>query len=183
MNCPVCKTTEMVVNELEPELRSMKCVTCSGNFIRGVEYWEWLSIHGPNLPEKEVDTDGLDRNETLDQLDCPECRWRMVKYLAGRGTGFALDHCRGCKGLWLDKNEWETLKARNLHDDLHAMLTPFWQAEAQREARRHRAEERLIARFGKDDYLKMKEFREWMFAHERKHEILAYLTSKDPLEI
>jgi Zn-finger nucleic acid-binding protein len=183
MNCPVCKSTELIINELEPQLNSLKCGTCKGNFIRGAEYWDWLAKHGPNLPEKDSGTDNLERNETIDQLDCPECRWRMIKFLPGHGTEFALDHCRGCKGIWLDVNEWETLKARNLHDDLHSMLTPFWQSEAQREARRKRAEERLITRFGDDGYLKMTQFREWLNSHERKQELIAYLTAKDPLDI
>ena len=72
----------------------------------------------------------------------------MVKYLVGRGLPFTIDHCHGCKGIWLDGNEWEALKKRNLHDDLNLMFTSFWQKEAQREARKKKMEEIYVDRFG-----------------------------------
>jgi Zn-finger nucleic acid-binding protein len=182
MNCPICKLPELAKNELDSQLSSLKCPQCKGDFIQGLEYWTWLEKHGPNLPEVAVDTSDIERSETTHPLDCPECRWRMVKYLVGHGTGFNLDHCHGCKGTWLDKNEWETLKARNLHDDIHSVLTAFWQSEAQREERRKRAETMLIAKIGAEDYSRIKSFREWLNGHERKYELIAYLTAADPLD-
>lgn len=182
MKCPVCNTFELVENELETELSSNQCENCHGNFIAGGVYWKWIERHGPNLPERAADTTAFERRETLDLLRCPECHWPMTKYRVGHGTEFVLDHCSSCKGIWLDRNEWETLKARNLHDDIHAMLTSFWQSQANREERRKKTEANLINRFGEKEYLELKRFREWVYGHERKSELLAYLTSKDPLE-
>ena len=106
----------------------------------------------------------------------------MVKYLVGRGLQFTVDHCHGCKGIWLDGNEWEALRKRNLHDDLNSMLTSFWQTGAQREARKKRLEEIYISRFGADDYTEIKRIRWWLDTKVNRDQLLAYLTDKDPFE-
>jgi Zn-finger nucleic acid-binding protein len=183
MNCPVCKTPELISTDLESNLTSYRCPECGGNWIRGAEYWRWLERHGPNLPERSDQDSGLSLAEPGKHIDCPECRFRMVKYLVGHGFSFTLDQCGGCKGIWLDRNEWEVLKERNLHDDVNAMFTSFWQAEAQRELRRKRLEEIYISRFGADDYAEISRIRAWLLAHPKRPELLAYLTDKDPFAV
>ena len=76
--------------------------------------------------------------------------------MVGQGTGFSLDHCHGCKGIWFDRNEWEVLRRRNLHDDLNSILTAFWQTEALNEERKKRLEQMCVNRFGVDDYAEIK---------------------------
>ena len=181
MNCPVCKTAKLSRNTLETALASENCERCGGNWIPGAQYWKWLEEHGQNLPERDAQTNDLPVVESDEHLDCPECKWRMVKYRVGKGTGFSLDHCHSCKGIWLDKNEWEVLKKRNLHDDLNAMLTEFWQAEAMKEEQRKRLERINIGKFGEADYAEIKRVRAWLDKHEHKHALLAYLTDDDPL--
>lgn len=183
MNCPVCKTAELSLNKLESDLSSLSCANCGGNWIQGAQYWKWLEQHGENLPELKDQTNDLPLSETQEHIDCPECRWRMVKYLVGRGTGFTLDHCHGCKGIWFDRNEWEVLRKRNLHDDLNSVLTEFWQAEALKEERKKRLERIYISKFGVDDYAEIKRMRAWLTGHQKKHELLAYLTDENPLDI
>jgi Zn-finger nucleic acid-binding protein len=107
----------------------------------------------------------------------------MVKYLVGRGFSFTLDHCQGCKGIWLDRNEWEALKSRNLHDDVNSMLTAFWQDEAQKEGRKKRMEQIYIGRFGNEDYAEIERIRTWLGTRQNKQELLAYLTDKDPFDV
>ena len=182
MKCPVCKTSELTQAELESNLTSMQCPSCRGNWIQGAEYWKWLENH-TNLPERVDDDDGLSLAEPGLPIDCPECRFRMVKYLVGRGLGFTLDHCHGCKGIWLDGNEWEALKKRNLHDDLNTMFTAFWQKEAQREVRKKKLEEIYISRFGADDYADIKNVRGWLDTKANREELLAYLIDKDPFDV
>jgi Zn-finger nucleic acid-binding protein len=182
MNCPVCKSTALVSTELEFDLASSRCPSCGGNWIRGAAYWKWLEGHA-NLPERVgTDTD-LSVSESSKFVDCPECNFRMLKYFVGHGLGFALDHCEGCKGIWLDRNEWETLKKRNLHDDLNSMLTAFWQAAARKEERTKKLEQIYINRFGVEDYAELKRIRTWLDRHENKQLLLAYLTDKDPFEV
>ncbi|MGI9066582.1 MAG: zf-TFIIB domain-containing protein [Pyrinomonadaceae bacterium] len=182
MNCPVCKSSELVPTDLESGLPALQCDNCHGKWIRGAEYWKWLEEH-PNLPERGQEDTGLTLAEPGKPIDCPECRFRMVKYLVGRGFSFTLDHCQGCKGIWLDRNEWEALKARNLHDDVNSMLTAFWQDEAQKEVRKKRMEQIYIGRFGADDYAEIEKIRTWLATRPNKQDLLAYLTDKDPFDV
>ena len=182
MNCPVCKSSELIPTELESGLPAFRCDDCGGKWIRGAEYWKWLEEHS-NLPERPQEDPGLSLAEPGKPIDCPECRFRMVKYLVGHGFSFTLDHCQGCKGIWLDRNEWEALKARNLHDDVNSMLTAFWQDEAEKEVRKKRMEQIYIGRFGADDYAEIGRIRTWLSARQNKQDLLAFLTDKDPFDV
>jgi Zn-finger nucleic acid-binding protein len=183
MKCPVCKSPELQATDLEAGLKFFHCPECRGNWIRGVQYWKWLEQHGPNLPERRDQDSSLSLAEPGIHIDCPECRFRMVKYLVGHGFSFTIDHCEGCRGVWLDRNEWEVLRERNLHDDLNAMFTSFWQDAAQKEARKKRLEQIYISRFGPDVYAEIERVRAWLATRPNKQELLAYLTDKDPFDV
>jgi Zn-finger nucleic acid-binding protein len=183
LRCPVCKAPDLVPTELEAGLRFFNCPNCQGNWIRGAEYWKWLEQHGANLPERSDHDTGLLLAEPGIHIDCPECRFRMVKYLVGHGFTFTIDHCEGCRGVWLDRNEWQALKERNLHDDLHSMFTSFWQDGAQKEARKRRLEQIYLTRFGAEDYAEIERVRAWLATRRNKTDLLAYLTDKDPFGI
>ncbi len=182
MNCPVCKTTEIKSARLDDDLSSFQCPNCGGNWIRGAEYWKWVENQGTHLAERVPETESLSLAEPGLPIDCPECRFRMVKFLVGRGLSFTLDHCGGCKGTWLDRNEWEALKKRNLHDDLNAMFTAFWQTEAQGAAQKKRMEDIYIGRFGADDYTEIKRIRFWLDTKINREELLAFLTDREPFD-
>lgn len=182
MKCPVCKSTELISGKLDENLVALNCPDCGGNWIRGAEYWKWVENHGSDLAERLHYTESLSLAEPGLPIDCPECRFRMVKFLVGRGLTFTLDHCEGCKGIWLDRNEWEALKKRNLHDDLNLMFTAFWQKEAQRELRKKRMEEIYAGRFGADDYAEIKLIRWWLDTKTNREELLAFLIDKEPFD-
>lgn len=183
LNCPVCKTTELVSTQLEESLPSFDCSNCKGRWIRGAEYWKWIETHGSKLAERVQEEESLTLAEPGKPVDCPECRFRMVKYLVGRGLPFSVDHCHGCKGIWLDRNEWEALKKRNLHDDLNEMFTSFWQTGAQRELRKKHMEQIYLDRFGEENYEEIKRVRLWLETKMNREELLAYLTDRDPYDV
>ena len=183
LKCPHCKSPELNATELEAGLRFFHCPSCGGNWIRGAEYWKWLEQHGPNLPERWDQDSGLTLSESGVHIDCPECRFRMVKYLVGHGFSFTIDHCGGCRGVWLDRNEWEALRERNLHDDLNSMFTSFWQDEAEKGARKKRMEQIYMSRFGAEDYEEIERVRSWLAGRSNRLELLAYLTDRDPFDV
>lgn len=183
MKCPVCKSSELRTTDLEAGLTLFNCPECRGNWIRGAEYWKWLEQKGTNLPERSDQDTGLSLAEPGLHIDCPECRFRMVKYLVGHGFSFTIDQCGGCKGVWLDRNEWQALKERNLHDDLNSMFTSFWQDAAEKEARKKRLERIYISRFGPDDYAEIERVRAWLATRPNRQDLLAYLTDKDPFDV
>src|SRR6266511_932032 len=176
LKCPVCKSPELRATDLEAGLTFFNCPECRGNWLRGAQYWKWL-------PQRSDQDSGLSLVEPDIHIDCPECRFRMVKYLVGHGFSFTIDHCEGCKGVWLDRNEWEALRERNLHDDLNSMFTSFWQDAAEKEARKKRLERIYVSRFGPHDYAEIERVRAWLATRPNKQDLLAYLTDKDPFDV
>jgi Zn-finger nucleic acid-binding protein len=180
MNCPVCHAEDFGAAELDAGLFSFKCDSCAGNWVRGGSYWHWLQRHGENLPERREPANGGPTPEDRRPKLCPECHTAMFRYTVGRGLDFGLDQCPACKGVWFDADEWEALKERNLHDDIHAVFTAPWQAEVSREERRRRLEQIYLKRYGAEDYAEVRRVRDWLDGSARKQELLAYLTDPDP---
>lgn len=52
----------------------------------------------------------------------------MRKCRVGSGLGFRIDF-EPQSGFWLDKGEYESLRAHNLHDELHLICSPEFQLE------------------------------------------------------
>lgn len=183
MKCPVCQSETFNRVELDPGLGASRCESCAGNWVRGASYWHWLGSHGENLPERREPPEGPAPPEDRKAKLCPECHTSMFRYTVGHGLGFGLDQCPACKGIWFDAAEWEALRERNLHDDIHAVFTAPWQAEASRVERRGRLEQIYLKRFGAEDYEEVRRVREWLDASPRKQELLAYLTDPNPFGV
>src|SRR5207244_2897796 len=104
---------------------------------------------GSDLPERPAE-EGLRlpvSDNAVPKL-CPDCGHILLPYHVGHALNFTLDHCGHCGGTWFDKNEWEILKSRNLHDDIHFIFSHVWQAEVFHEERRQAHERLLLEKFG-----------------------------------
>ncbi|MCB1024099.1 MAG: zf-TFIIB domain-containing protein [Acidobacteria bacterium] len=183
MNCPVCKTRSFESREIEPKLDVEVCKTCRGIWISRENYDVWLDHHGAILPEIPGDADP---NMTIPEFElarlCPKCRRILIKYKVGRNLPFNIDRCGNCAGVWLDRDEWETLKSRNLHDELNRVFTDHWQEEVKRETTRAALKSIYEEKFGEEDYAKIRDFKRWADSHEKGDEILAYIRDKNPLQ-
>lgn len=179
MKCPVCRTLDLAVVHLDSHLPAFGCPDCGGNWLSSGRYHEWLAQHGPTLPEKPYEGPGLALADNQDAKLCPECRRILLRYRVGHGVDFTLDQCSACNGVWLDRNEWEALKGRNLHDEIHLIFTVPRQSQARQEESR----KRLAGIYGKHfggDYAEVRRIREWIDAHPEKQRILAYLSDPNP---
>jgi Zn-finger nucleic acid-binding protein len=181
MNCPVCKTTELNKREIEPNLSAMACENCRGRWISLKDYEIWLKLH-ENLPDVLPKKLKINVPEFEHVRLCPECRRILVKYRVGQNIPFSIDRCGTCAGAWLEKNEWEVLKRRNLHDDLQKIFTDHWQEEVKKGDTRNQLAKMYETKFGKDDYAKILRFKDWMENHEKEDEIIAYLRDPNPLQ-
>lgn len=183
MKCPVCKMHDLTITELEENLIAHNCAQCGGEWLRDSQYKEWRAKHGVDLPEKHVS-----ERDTIKMADvelarlCPDCRRILVKYKVGRDINFTLDRCGGCGGVWFDKDEWNTLKERNLHDNLYEFFTEPWQSEVRREEERRNMEFIFKSKFGEEDFKRLKDFKQWMDKHEMKNEILAFVNDPNPFD-
>jgi Zn-finger nucleic acid-binding protein len=182
MKCPVCKHYKMSQAELEPGLKAMTCVECNGHWISSKDYWEWLDKHGGVLPEKPTADNDLEIKDTQEAKLCPDCGRILRKFKIGHDIRFKLDHCGGCNGVWFDKNEWEILKTRNLHDQVHEFFTISWQREILQEKSREMLDKIYTKKFGAGDYEKIKDIKAWIESHPQRRVILGFLNEKNPFK-
>lgn len=180
MHCPVCTPISLRRVSLEANLFGHQCPQCSGIFISSTDYWTWLDQHGTNLPEQpDGDLITLTQEPTRAK-QCPFCRHLLLPYKIAMTIPFSLDHCNACNGVWFDRDEWNCLQHRNLHDDIHRMFSEPWQRRL-RDAR-HRATMQAIyqEKFGQEDYAEVRRVKAWLDAHPQQSALRAYLNAEDP---
>ena len=184
MNCPVCKTIPLATTILEPGLVTNNCEQCQGHWVNNEQYWVWRNQQADNLPEIPADAPTFNINNAVMETArlCPQCHRILIKYRVGHNIPFIIDHCGSCGGAWLDKDEWATLKSRNLHDDLHAIFTDNWQDEARRAESRQHLAQMYEKRLGAENYTELKRVKNWIDVHPKKQELLAYLNDNSPLD-
>jgi Zn-finger nucleic acid-binding protein len=176
MKCLVCENVKLEKKTLCDELDGFVCDKCSGVWIQAKAYWRWLKSHGSILPEKPL-SEGID----LDVEDskgikiCVDCGHFLTKAKVGHGVLFHIDRCETCGGVWLDGNEWDVLKSRNLHDEIHLVFSPYWQREIREKMREAEYESWVKGKLGIEVYLRAKEFKEWLQAQADINVIRAYL--------
>jgi len=107
----------------------------------------------------------------------------MVKYLVGHASVLQSIIVKVAKVSGLDRNEWEALRERNLHDDLNSMFTSFWQDTAQKGSEEEAPGANLHLEIRRDDYAEIERIRAWLATRSNKQDLLAYLTDKDPFDV
>ena len=180
MDCPLdgAPLTRIDVEAGAPGLAGFACGKCTGHWLRFGDYLAWRERQAGDVPEAPRETAG----EAVEPSGgparrCPDCGHLLTRYRVGRGVSFALDRCGNCNGVWLDSGEWTALRERGLHDNVHQMFGPGWQFAARTEERRRLAESQFERQLG-PDFGRAREFAEWVAAHPRRSEILAYVQSR-----
>ena len=182
MRCPRCGTRELEPKEIDVGLHAQVCADCNGKWIEFASYERWLKRIESAPLEPDSDLSGLTIPEFELARMCPRCRRILIKYKVGSSVPFKVDRCSSCAGIWLDENEWEVLRSRNLHDDLHKIFTDHWQGEVSREETRSALEAIYEKKFGPDDYAKILDFKKWVDEHDKAHEIISFIRDKNPLQ-
>jgi Zn-finger nucleic acid-binding protein len=178
--CPISKRETLTPEMLEEFLRCSRCSDCGGVWIAALDYQEWLRHHGENLPEKPMEQGmNLVSGETHGPRYCPDCNWILMKYKVGHSINFSLNRCAHCGGMWFDQNEWDILKARNLHDDVHLVFSQQWQALVREEEHIAAVEACWRNQFGEADFKEIQRIKHWLQTHPKSAELYAYLLDRD----
>ncbi len=177
MKCPKCHNANMNLKEIADGLKVSECEQCSGIWIKASNYWTWLKLHGTPLPEKDI-SEGLKLNvkESSEIKICPDCQHFLTRRLVGHGLNFHVDRCATCGGIWLDKNEWDMLASRNLHDEIHMIFSTQWQDELKKQKQSDFFEEKMCEVLGQKEYDLVKSFYGKISDSPHKNAILAYLS-------
>lgn len=182
MKCPSCSHAPLQPLNLESHLKASGCPSCKGTWISAKDYWTWLEQHGDRLPEKEPEGTPVEAADTQKAKLCPCCQRIMLRYKVGHGLSFAVDQCGHCNGVWLDANEWDALKQRNLHDEIHLIFSAAWQSDLRKNEAQKLLGSIYTEHFG-TDYDKVKQIKSWLSSHPEKARILDYLANKNPYSI
>jgi len=175
MKSPVGSRQELHAVQLEKGLLAYRCPETGGHYIPASAYMQWLGEQPARLPQLPP-TPGIaaPREEKHRAYICPESGTIMIRFKVGHGFKFTVDRSI-TGGIWLDSGEWEALKSRNFHDEIHFIFTDPWQNAIRKDevaaGNRTRLEERLGTEFlGRIDGLK-----DEILQNPHREEILAYL--------
>ncbi len=183
MKCAICRTETLQPIMLENNLQAYRCTTCGGVWLNSADYWQWLEQHGPNLPETPASAPEPTAVESDRARLCPSCGHILLPYHVGHEVPFTLDRCGNCNGVWFDAQEWDVLRQRNLHDDLHMMFTAAWQRQVRRGEHKRTLQAIYADKFGAEDYAELRRIKEWLYAHPQRVAMLAYLNEEDPYKL
>ena len=81
---------------------------------------------------------------------------------------FLIDRCRNCNGLWFDRDEWQTLRSRNLLHLLPHLTSDEWQRELHQAELEAQEERRLLSELDPRDLARIREIKAWLDGHPNR---------------
>lgn len=177
--CPSCEGSPLRPVRLEPSLPALGCGGCGGALLSLLSWREWRESNpeasrAPARSTADGAGDSTEVDDSRSTLRCPKCSGFMTKYRFASDARNQIDLCARCDEVWLDDGEWAQLERFALAGQLAHVFTTPWQNRLRNEDAKRRAEERWREQFG-DDYPRARELREWLAAHPKGRELLAYL--------
>ena len=163
---------------LESGLEAYRCSESGGHYLPLQAYLRWIQQQParlPHLPEPGEPTElAVDTSKTL---FCPESGTLMSRFKVGHGFAFSIDRST-TGGVWLDGGEWEALRQRNFHDEIHLVFTAPWQKKVRTAHAQAIYEQTLTASLGPDLLDRLTILRKELMEHPRRDLALAYLAEK-----
>ncbi len=108
MKCPVDKTN---LNEIDFRgIKVRECAKCLGKWFGREELKKLIEKTDADLAWIDFDAfEDKDKFATASEgLTCPNCG-RQMDSMTYRNSGVVFDLCRDCRGVWLDRNEFEKI--------------------------------------------------------------------------
>ncbi len=180
MYSPLHPDTALIRTQLEPGLDAFKCPKSGGHWIPLESYFIWQersvsqTLPLPSDYEPQPAAAAFQR-----ALLCPESGCLLVRYRAGHGLNFYIDRSPKTGGVWLDPGEWDALKSKGLHDELHLIFSAPYQKRLREELSNAQLQERFRQRIGEEDFERVKDFKAWLEQNPKRRDIIAYLLDGD----
>jgi Zn-finger nucleic acid-binding protein len=176
MQSPLHPEATMKLREVEPGLDVYECPISGGIWIPLQSYLEWKGRREPTAREVPTDSKVTLADETRHHaMICPESGRLLIRYRVGHGLPFHLDRSPATGGVWLDRGEWEALKTKGLHVQLHLIFTSSYQREIRSTEYMERLQEDFRGRIGSADFPKVAEFAGWLVNHPKRRDICCFL--------
>ncbi len=179
MKCTACNEGVLTPSFIDSLFRAHTCNHCGGNWILVEDFLAWQE----NNPEHQFD-DELEYEEELSEsskaLFCPITGSLMTKFRISSKTSHRIDYSVTTGGIWLDQGEWLLLKQEGIAGSLNRIVTQPWQNKIRAQNTKDNFIHMYESKFGKENYAKVKELKNWLQSHPQKADLRAYLLADDP---
>lgn len=161
---------------LDQGLEAFHCPDSGGHYIPAVCYMKWLEKQPsrlPQLPESDPKVENVSDSTTA--LLCPESGTVMQRFRVGHGFTFAVNRSI-TGGIWLDGGEWDALRQRNFHDEIHLVFTAPWQRQVRNERAEATYSDRLQSALGPEILERLDFLCRELENHPQRNLAVAYLS-------
>lgn len=162
---------------LESGLNAYRCPTSGGHYITSNDYLGWVQQQPARLPHLPEIESAVTSDVSSPVKICPESGTLMTRYKVGHGFTFSIDRSI-TGGIWLDSGEWEALKQRNFHDEIHLVFTASWQKHIRTAQAQASYGETLRSSLGEDLLDRLTTLRRELTDHPHRNLALSYLAEK-----
>lgn len=175
MRSPAGSGKPLKITRIEDGLTAYRCTETGGHYIPAISYMEWLSQQPARLPQLPPRGEApTERELPGGTVLCPETGTIMTRYKVGHGFNFTIDRSI-TGGVWLEAGEWEALRSRNFHDEIHYIFTSPWQQKVRRQEAELNSRKRLEERLGAALLQRVEELKAEISDHPHRQEIVSYL--------
>jgi Zn-finger nucleic acid-binding protein len=177
MQSPASPNIALQPKEIEPGLNAFICPESGGIWIPLAAYFAWRDQQTPKPVAEESAVVALPADDSKRRaFVCPESGKLLLRYKVGHGLNFHIDRSPATGGVWLDKGEWEALKSKGLHTQMHLIFTASYQRQVRSAEYEHSIKGNLKDRIG-NDFERVEAFKDWLLTNSHRQEIFAYLAS------
>jgi Zn-finger nucleic acid-binding protein len=142
-----------------------------------VERWQTEPFVELNEDEPMSVRPDTDRRTGL----CPMGHGILLRARVESDQVFYLERCGLCRGVWLDRGEWQRLAAALFLDHLDDLWDPNWQKQRRAEALQRQLDQALSNTLGMDLYRELGDVMKKLREHPAKAQALAWIaTHLDP---
>jgi Zn-finger nucleic acid-binding protein len=113
--------------------------------------------------------------QPLNQSYCPKCSKLMARYKLADDSEIYIEQCDACGGIWVNSEQWRDIVRKSF------ALTDIFAVQKERDADRKipYVDQYFEATFGKNLYRQVKAFKPVLLNHERKLELISYLSKEE----
>lgn len=172
---PVAARKPLQKCTIEEGLVVYSCPETSGLYITLQDYWSWLQSQPQrleHLPSSELGSNVIEADAKA--KICPETGTIMMRCKVGNGFDFYIDRSK-TGGIWLDADEWEALKSRQFHDELHLIFTKPWQRQIRDWEETQLTQKLLQEKLGTELLAELDQLKAVLASHPQKAFAVAYL--------
>jgi Zn-finger nucleic acid-binding protein len=108
---------------------------------------------------------------------CPMGHGILLRARVDSEQIYYLERCGFCRGVWLDRGEWQRLAAALYLDHLDDLWDPTWQKQRRSESLQIKLDNALSTQLGEPLYEQLRAVVEALRQHPAKAQALAWITT------